>query len=138
MMDAAAPLRGLVEAIYKKSSSGELDWIYEQDENVCETRIGDGYFQVCADTDDDGDYYYYVKILNQSKQVIDTIYGGNFQDYVPTTGHQNYWQLITDLRTLAFRKALGADEVIKSMLSALHADADAGSPRGKPGDDVPF
>lgn len=133
MTDAAAPLRSLVEAIYRKTASGELDWTFDQEADVCETDIGQGYFQVCSDVDDDGDYYYYLKILNGRKQVIDTLYGGAFGSTPPTTGHANYWTLIRDLRTLAHRRAVGADAVVQSMLDALGA-----APASDLDEDVPF
>ena len=132
MTDAIAPLRDLVEAVYKKTMSAELDWTFDQEADVCEANIGEGYLHICSDVDDYGDHFYYVKILNWQKQVIDTVYGGTLGQGLPSTGHANYWSLITDLRTAAHRKAVGADAVIRSMLTALgRNDPDLD-------DDVPF
>jgi len=81
--------------------------------------------QVVGETDDAGDYYSFIKLLNYNKQVIDSIYGGSYglKDHKPSnTGHPDYWKLIVDLKQAAERSALGADKVIETMLLRLNSD----------------
>lgn len=118
-------LRRLVEAIYQNSISGSINWSYNEPADICEAELGKGFIQVLTDTDEDGDYYNYIRILNSDKQVVDTIYGGTLGSLgstaAPSTGHANYWQMIADLKSVAHRSAVGANDVINSMLTAMNA-----------------
>ena len=123
MSDQISSLRKLIEALYIKTIAKNVSWEYFEAIDVCETGLGKGYVQTAGETDEDGDYYPVVKILNSEKQVIDTIHAGIFQDAKPVnTGQANYWELIRDLKGAAERSAKGADEVIASILSELGTD----------------
>jgi len=117
-------IRRLLEGLYLKTVSGDISWSYDSAEDKCEAQIGSGYIQVLGDTDEDGDYFNYVRILNSNKVVSDNIYGGTpGRSAIPSnTGHSNYWELIRDLKSAAQRSALGSQEVLLSMISALDAD----------------
>ncbi|WP_338502033.1 hypothetical protein V6R86_03155 [Sphingomonas kaistensis] len=144
MTDPAAPLRALCEAVYKKTANGEVEWRFDDDLDACEASIGQGYIQICSEVDVDGDKYFFVKILNGFKQTVDSIYGGTLGiGTKPSTGQKDWWDFIRDLRTMAYRRAVGSEEVINSMLHEL--DASPASRRVQPprpfddlDDDVPF
>ncbi|TMJ17159.1 MAG: hypothetical protein E6G94_02315 [Alphaproteobacteria bacterium] len=118
-------LRKLLEGLYLRTIEKSINWTYDESSDSCESRLGDGYVQVVGETDDAGDYYSFIKLLNYNKQVIDSIYGGSYglKDHKPSnTGHPDYWKLIVDLKQAAERSALGADKVIETMLLRLNSD----------------
>lgn len=132
MNNAKDDLRRLVEGLYLGTINGKVKWSYDSAGDLCEAKLGDGYIQVVRETDEDGDYFSYVKVLNSDKQVIDNIYGGTLGGNEPSnTGHANYWQLMKELREVAERQALGADQVISSILKQINAD-------DLPINDIPF
>ena len=132
MTNAKDDLRRLVEGLYLGTLNGKVKWTYDSASDLCESKLGDGYVQTVRETDNDGDYFSYVKVLNASKQVIDNIYGGTLSNGDPVnTSHKNYWTLMGDLREVAERQALGADKVISSILDDLGA-------KNLSLDDVPF
>ena len=115
--------RRLLEGLFIGTSNGSVSWSYDSSENLCEAKIGQGYVQVVRETDPDGDYYSYVKVLDKEKQVVDTIYGGSVGTSLPVhTAHKDYWQLMNELQELAGRQALGADKLIHDMLKDLGFD----------------
>jgi hypothetical protein len=122
MNDTTSDLRRLVEGLYLRTLAKKIDWTYNQSTDSCEASLGDGYVQIVRETDEDGDYYSYIKILNSLKQVIDNIYGGTLGQEPPANTPQNdYWTLMGQLREAAERQALGADKVISSILTELEA-----------------
>jgi len=124
MNDSTTDLRRLVEGLYLKTLSKSVSWTYDQSTDACEAHLGNGYVQVVGETNSEGDYYCYIKVLNKEKQVVDSIYGGSLGESAPTnTGHKDYWKLIADLKSSAERSALGADEIISSILSELGIDS---------------
>lgn len=121
MTDMTDQLRRLVEGLYLKTNQQGVEWRSDQADSLCEAAIGDGYVQVLQEADDEGDFYSYVRVLNASRDVIDTIYGGSLgKDKKPTnTAHQNYWQLMSDLYSSARRSSLGADKIVNNIVDAL-------------------
>lgn len=136
-MNYTEQLRRLLEGLYIKTMSKEVNWSYDEANDLSEASIGNGYVQIVGETDEDGDFIIVVKILSESKQVIDRVYGGSyglggFQPY--NTGHNDYWHLIRELKASAQRAALGADVVIDSILERLGSKALPLTPE----DEVPF
>jgi hypothetical protein len=122
--DEITQQRRLLESLYLKTSDGTIRWDYDAADDSCEASIGNGYVQIMQETDDDGDYYTVIKIMNAKKETIDRITGGwGLGSMTPMyTGHSSYWELIQQLRVRAERAAKGADVVINSILGSLDAD----------------
>lgn len=124
MIDSTTGLRKLLEALYLKTIAGNISWSYLQTIDLLETPLGQGYIQIAQETDEDGDYYTFIRILNEAKQVVENIYGGTLgtNNKPVNTAHKTYWELITDLRSVALRAAVGADAVLASMIQTLGAE----------------
>lgn len=129
MTDSSSDLRELVEVLYIRTADRKVPWRYDETSDTCEVTLGKGYVQVLGETDEDGDYFNYIRLLNSDKAVIEDIYGGTLAGSASPvkspmrTGHQSYWELIRDLKSRAQRIAIGADEVLVSMLGELRAGA---------------
>lgn len=123
MTDATKPLRQLLEAVYIKTVGQQLSWDYNPSKDTCIAQIGAGSVEVVQEADEEGDYYSYVQIRNSKNEVIDTIYGGTLgKDKKPfNTGHKDYWELMKDLRSQAYRSAMGSDKIVSGMLAELKA-----------------
>lgn len=124
MTDATKPLRQLLEAVYLKTVSQGLLWAYNPSNDSCTAELGPGVVEIVQEADEDGDYYSYVQIRNSQNEVVDTIYGGTVgRGAKPfNTGHKDYWELIKDLRSQAYRSAMGSDKIVSGMLMELKAD----------------
>lgn len=122
MNDVSDQLRKLVEGLYRATMSSSIMWV-SKEENIFEAPLGKGYVQVLSEVDEEGDFYHIARIVNDKKEVVDTIYGGTLSGgnwtSRPTTGHTDYWKLLTDLFVAARRSAVGAQEIISSMLDEL-------------------
>ncbi|RVT42110.1 hypothetical protein [Sphingobium algorifonticola] len=123
MTDPTKRLRQLIEAIYLKTVAGEITWAFNPTSDACETDLGAGSIEVVQESDDDGNYYSYVKIRNSEQEVVENIYGGTLGKGARpfNTGHKNYWELLSDLRAQSYRSAMGADKIVASMLTQLDA-----------------
>ncbi|WP_294190318.1 hypothetical protein [uncultured Sphingomonas sp.] len=135
MTDATKPLRQLIEAVYLKTVSQELNWSFNPADDSCTAQLGPGAVEIVQETDEDGDYYSYAQIRNSQNEVVDTIYGGSLgRGSKPfNTGHKDYWELLRDLRSQAYRSAMGTDKIVSGMLAELNA---VSLPLDE--DDVPF
>lgn len=122
MTDATKPLRQLLEAVYLKTMSQELNWTYNPSNDSCMAELVPGSIEIVQEADEDGDYYSYVQIRNFQNEVVDTIYGGTLGRNKPfNTGHKDYWELMKDLRSQAYRSAMGSDKIVSGMLNELNA-----------------
>lgn len=123
MTDATKPLRKLLEAIYLQTVSQKLTWSYNPSNDSCTAELTPGSIEIVQEADEDGDYYSYVQIRNSQNEVVDTIYGGTLGRNKPyNTGHKDYWELMKDLRSQAYRSAMGSDKIVSGMLLELNAD----------------
>lgn len=93
----------------------------DESESLCEAHIGAAYVQVLEEANEDGDYYSYVRVLNNVRDIVDTIYGGSLgKNAIPVnTAHPTYWQLLRDLYSSAKRSALGADKIVDDIIGNL-------------------
>lgn len=123
MTHATILQRRLLEGLYIKTIEGNISWSYDQSADSCQANFGLGYVEVLSETDEDGDYFNYVRILNLKMELIENIYGGTVGHSIKpvNTSHSNYWELIRDLMSTAKRSATGADEVMQSILIELEA-----------------
>jgi hypothetical protein len=123
MNDEITQKRKLVESLYLRTVEGKIEWHYDPVNGSSEATVGNGHVEMDSESDEDGNYYPVVKVLNQNKEVIDRVYGGSLWRSKPSsTGHATYADLISDLLVKAERKAKGADVVLNSILNELGAD----------------
>tara|TARA_R110000787_G_C13271604_1_gene431545 strand:+ start:318 stop:725 length:408 start_codon:yes stop_codon:yes gene_type:complete len=124
MIDSKTQIRRLVESLYIRTLEGKISWSYDASSDSCECEVGEGYIQILQESDDNGDYYTFIRVLNNQKQVIENIYGGSVGSNTKpfNTPHKDYWELMVDLRAMAQRSAIGGDAVLASMLAQLNAD----------------
>jgi hypothetical protein len=110
----------LVDALYRTTLDGNIEWKPGFDENSVETTLGKTIVQLTQEPDDDDSPVIAIRLKNNRGDELDLIYPGIL--YEQKTGvpqYQKYWQLFDGLYAMAKRSAMGADQALDEVIAEL-------------------
>lgn len=109
----------LIETLYDKTLVGRVPWRYEQTIDYLAALVGGHHIELEEIKNQNQEPVYKVN-LRTNGEVVDWFTDEIFAGLTPITSpHMNYFDLMKELREVAFRQATGADKVIDEILTGL-------------------
>lgn len=116
------PTAQLIERLYKRSLAGQLKWQKTSEDDAFQA-VFPSYSVRIVEKPGQGIEDYYLKIYDSTGAVVEEV----SDDELATSGYTGAWERMASLFAQARRSARGADEAVRSILSALEDD-----------DEIPF
>jgi hypothetical protein len=120
MTAAAERFKIIAEGLWEKTSEGALKW-YVSNNKAIYTKVGTGTVFLNEISGKDGLPKFQINIYgSKSNTCVDSFDDDLLTQDAPQTSLANtYWDLLSDLYKRGHRSAIGADEVIDDIISAL-------------------
>lgn len=134
MSDMLRQRRSLVEALYAKTSTGDVDWEHGLSQAAYSADIGDSIVELVKESDEDR-IDVILTLYDKSYNTIEAFSDSALSGVSPKgSSHSSYYNLMSSLYDMARRHSTGATKAVQGVLDALGAkliDEDDA-------DDIPF
>lgn len=122
MIDSAArKYASLLDRLYQRTKTSKIDWELNASRSP-EARLGN-YVITLSVGQSGGNPVEFMSLFTEYEELIETINDEELSNLTPQTSRfGSYYSLMEDLRTTAFRQAIGADKALDDLLGALDDD----------------
>jgi hypothetical protein len=114
----------LVNALFRKTQKGEIDWEESLSDNTFQVSFKDHTVQLGIAVSQEGSRIIVVSVLNEEGVVVDRFNDEELDHEDGERGAGPWYRMMQELHNLALRHARGADKALNSILSEIEEDPD--------------